>query len=208
VTNQLAQAELDDLWDFSDTVKSERQLRAAVAAASDPNIAAELTTQVARSLGLQDKFDAADELLDTIKDPEGAVAVRVLLERGRVRTSSDRQTEAIPLFEAALLLAAAEDLDFLEADAAHMLVIAEPSRAEHWTARGLETVDETTDLRTKRWAVSLHNNLGWRFFDDGNPAAALVELELAADAAREYGTERQQELAQQAIDEVRGELGR
>ncbi|HEX4057296.1 MAG TPA: hypothetical protein VHX87_03125 [Galbitalea sp.] len=202
----ITQEQLDELWDFDDAVKSEAQLRAALARASDPVAAEELTTQVARSLGLQDRFDEAEKLLDSITAPTGVVAVRVLLERGRLRTSSDHLAEAIPLFEAALLAAAAEDLDFLEIDSAHMLVIAEPARAEHWTARGLETVDETTDRRTKRWTFTLHNNLGWHFFDDGEPARALVEFELAADAASEFGTPQQQEHAQQAIDQARAEL--
>jgi tetratricopeptide (TPR) repeat protein len=206
VTDPISQQRLDELWDFTDAQKSERQLRAALAEASDPSIAGELTTQVARSLGLQDRFDEADALLDSIEDPTGVVAVRVLLERGRLRTSSDHLAEAVPLFEAALVAAAAEDLEFLEIDAAHMLVIAEPSKAEHWTARGLQSVSESTDRRTRRWGYSLRVNLGWRYFDDGNPAAALAEFQLAADAAAEYGTEAQRMHAQQAIDEARAEL--
>jgi tetratricopeptide (TPR) repeat protein len=206
VTDPINQERLDALWDFDDAAKSEAQLRAAADAEPDPAIAAELTTQVARALGLQDRFAEADALLDSIAHPTGAVAVRVHLERGRLRTSSDHLAEAIPLFEAALAEAAADGLVFLETDAAHMLVIAEPARAEHWTARGLEALENTTDRRTRRWEFSLHNNLGWHFFDGGDPAAALVEFELSVDAARDYGTEQQQQFAQHAIDQARTEL--
>jgi hypothetical protein len=206
VSNRISQERLDELWDWDDAVKSEAQLRAALASESDEVIAEELTTQVARALGLQDRFAEADDLLDSIRDPDGVVAVRVHLERGRVRTSSDHLSEAIPLFEAALLEATEDNLVFLEADAAHMLVIAEPARAEHWTARGIQAVEKTKDRRTRRWEFSLHTNLGWRFFDDGDPVAALVEFELAADAARDYGTDRQQEFARHAIDQARAEL--
>lgn len=202
----ISQEQLDELWDWDDAVKSEAQLRAALATATNEVIAAELTTQVARALGLQDRFAEADALLDSILDPSGVVAVRVHLERGRIRTSSDHLTDAIPLFEAALLEATTDHLEFLEADSAHMLVIAEPARAEHWTARGLQAVEHTKNRRTRRWEFSLHYNLGWRFFDDDKLAAALAEFELAADAAREYGTEQQQGFAQHAIDQAHAEL--
>lgn len=207
MTEHLSQLRLDELWDFSDAAASEGRLLAAQADAEPGSpIAAELATQVARALGLQDRFDDANGILDEVDTSDGIVLARVLLERGRIRNSSGAAAEAVPLFEEALAAASAESDDFLAVDAAHMLAIADTDRAAHWTARGLETVNETTDARTKRWAVSLHNNLGWRLFDDGNPAAALTEFELAADAARDYGTPQQQAWAQEAIDEVRAAL--
>jgi hypothetical protein len=202
MSDTLSQARLDSLWDFGDAAASEQRLREAVAAESSPSIASELTTQVARALGLQQSFDEADELLDAVPDPDGVVAVRVLLERGRLRNSAARSAEAIPLFEAALLIATAEGLDFLAIDAAHMLAIADRDRIDHWTARALQTVDGSSDARTRRWAVSLRNNLGWFRFEGGDLAGALVEFELAADAAREFGTEEQRGWAQEAIDQT------
>ena len=200
----VSQERLDELWDFDDPAKSQRAFETALTEVPAGSAAASiLTTQLARALGLRGRYSEADVVLDSIKDPDGALAARVLLERGRLRNSSGQTDAAVPLFEAALLIAAAEGADFLAADAAHMLAIADGDRAAHWTARGLVTVDESTDPRTKRWAVSLHNNLGWRLVDEGRPAAALAELELAADAARDYGTPEQQRLAQEAIDEVR-----
>lgn len=207
MTEHLSQLRLDELWDFADAAASEGRLLAAQADTEPGSpIAAELATQVARALGLQDRFDDADRVLDEVDSSDGIVLARVLLERGRIHNSSGDAAAAIPLFEEALAAASAEGDDFLTVDAAHMLAIADPERAAHWTARGLETVDETTDARTKRWSVSLHNNLGWRLFDDGNAAAALAEFELAADAARDHGTPQQQAWAQEAIDEVRSAL--
>jgi tetratricopeptide (TPR) repeat protein len=203
MTERISQLRLDELWDFSDAEESERQLRGALSDATPGSvIAAELGTQIARALGLQELYSDADAVLDSIDQPDGVVLARVLLERGRLRNSEGRSAEAIPLFEEALAAASAEDEDFLAVDAAHMLAIADTDRSAHWTARALETVDETTDARTKRWAVSLHNNLGWRLFDAGNATGALAEFELAADAAREFGTPQQQLWAQEAIDEV------
>lgn len=209
MSESISQQRLDELWDFDDPALSERRFRAAVGElVPSTTAAAELTTQLARAIGLQGRFDEADALLESIIDPEGVVAARVLLERGRLRNSAGRPAEAIPLFESALPIAAAEGQDFVGLDAAHMLAIADSARAAHWTDRALETVEETDDARTKRWGVSLHNNLGWNLFDSGDLTGALAEFELAADAARDVGTPAQQRQAQDAIDETVKALGR
>jgi tetratricopeptide (TPR) repeat protein len=208
VTDHLTQARLDDLWTFEDASESERRFREELGRVpAGSRVAAELTTQLARALGLQGRFDEADALLDSVDAGSGVVLARTLLERGRLRNSSGHPDVAIPLFEEALAAASAVGDDFLAIDAAHMLGIADPARIEHWTARALETVDETKDRRAKRWAVSLHNNLGWAFSAAGNLTAALAEFELAADAARDYGTPQQRVWAQEAIDQAVAALG-
>jgi len=158
VTDHLTQQQLDELWDFGDATGSEERFRAAIAAASSPITEAELGTQLARALGLQERYREGDDVLDAIPEADPVVTARRLIERGRLRNSSGHPDVAIPLFEEALAAAAAADHEFLEIDAAHMLAIAQPDRAQHWIARAFETVNETTDARTKRWAVSLHNN--------------------------------------------------
>ncbi|MBN9180191.1 MAG: hypothetical protein J0J00_06515 [Microbacterium sp.] len=84
----IAQDRLDELWDFEDAAASEARLRAAADAASGAD-ADELQTQVARALGLQGRFAAADAVLDAL-DPAASPAVqtRVVLERGRLRNSA------------------------------------------------------------------------------------------------------------------------
>ncbi len=141
---------LDELWDFEDAAGSEARFREG---------AAVLQTQVARALGLQGRFDEADAVLDAT---DGAPD-RVLLERGRLRNSAGDPAAAIPLFEAAK--DAASSL-FLRVDALHMLAIADPERAEQHTAAALALL-EGADDRTRRWAVGLHNNLGWNLFGAG-----------------------------------------
>ena len=206
MADHLTQPQLDQLWDFGDASASEQRFRAAIADESEPVAAAELGTQLARALGLQERYAEGDEVLDAIPDLDSVVTARHLIERGRLRNSSGHPDVAIPLFEESLAAAAAAGDDFFTVDAAHMLAIADTAHADRWVARGLETIAETKDVRTKRWAVSLHNNLGWWHFDAGRKAAALAELELAADAAREFGTEQQRVWAQEAIDEVLGKL--
>ena len=207
MTDTVSQGLLDELWDFDDASASEQRFREQIAAAPPGSVAVdELATQLARSLGLQERYAEADAVLDSIVRTDGVVVARVQLERGRLRNSSGHPDAAVPLFEEALAAASAEEQDFLAIDAAHMLAIADSTRAAHWTARALETVDETSDRRAKRWGVSLHNNAGWSLFSSGDFAAALAEFELAADAARDYGTPQQRQWAQEAIDETLAEL--
>ncbi|MBN9174199.1 MAG: hypothetical protein J0I70_08605, partial [Microbacterium sp.] len=121
----IAQDQLDELWDFGDAAASEARLRAAADAASGAD-ADELQTQVARALGLQGRFAAADAVLDAL-DPDASPTVRVRadLERGRLRNSAGEPDAAVPLFERAAEAAASARLFFLEVDALHMLAIAD-----------------------------------------------------------------------------------
>jgi tetratricopeptide (TPR) repeat protein len=198
----LNQQTLDRLWDFDDPALSETRFRAAIAdAAYDADERAELATQLGRSIGLQGRYEEADALLDSIDGDEPTVAVRVLLERGRVLNSSGHAEMAVPLFEQAAELADHLSEEFLAVDALHMLAIADPAHAETWTRSALEYASTVHDLRTKRWMVSLHNNLGWTLHEAGRCTEAIVEFQLAEQWAERVGTPRQQELARAAIND-------
>jgi tetratricopeptide (TPR) repeat protein len=197
----LDQEFLDELWDFSDPVASEGRLRAV---GDDP----ELQTQVARALGLQGRFEHATRLLDGISDAAPATRVRVALERGRLLNSSGDPRGAIPLFADAAELAEDSGLDFLAIDAVHMLAIADGENAREHTTRGLDLLAKTRDARSKRWAVSLTANLGWREFENGDAASALVAFETAFDHAVAVGTPDQRFFSRWAIARCYRELGR
>lgn len=194
-------ATLDRLWDFSDPASSEARFREA---GSDP----ELQTQLARALGLQGRFDEAREILNAITDAAPAVQTRVALERGRLANSSGDPVAAVPLFELAERLASAAHLEFLEIDAIHMLAIADGERASGHAARGLQRVESAEHARSKRWAVGLHNNLGWTLFDSGDAAGALVEFGEALAAAVAWGTPDQEFFSRWAIARAYREVGR
>jgi tetratricopeptide (TPR) repeat protein len=196
----LEQKTLDQLWNFDDPAGSEARFRAAAADESyDADERAELTTQLGRAIGLQGRYEEADALLDSVDADEPTVAVRVLLERGRVLNSSGHPEMAVPLFEQAAELADHLDEEFLAVDALHMLAIADSAHAETWTRSALEYASTVHDERTKRWIVSLHNNLGWTLHDAGRCTEAMVEFQLAEQWADRIGTPRQQELAREAI---------
>ena len=203
----LAQTRLDELWDFSDAAGSEARLRAAADAETDASTRAELQTQVARALGLQSRFDDADALLDSLTIDDAAVAARAALERGRVRNSSGDLAGAMPYFLAALDAASGAGLTFLQVDALHMLAIAEPDQAEQWTDAAFAALVGVDEPRTLRWRVSLHNNIGWRLFDEGRLAEAVTSFESARDAATRWGTPQQVQWADEALAEARAALG-
>lgn len=202
----LQQSLLDELWDFSDPAASEARLRAASGAEPDAATRAELATQVARALGLQNRFAEAESVLSTTPIPSTEAAVRIALERGRLRNSEGDRSAAVPLFELAAESAGAAELTFLRVDALHMLAIADPDHAAEWTARALEALDGTTDARTMRWSVSLHNNAGWAHSDAGRTADAIEAFERAREAAATWGTAQQVEWADEALAEARAAL--
>jgi tetratricopeptide (TPR) repeat protein len=205
VTDRLDASRLDELWDFDDpratAARFEREI--AALAGEHPVAVAELTTQLARARGLLGLYAEADELLDGIASSAAVVQVRIALERGRVQRSSGKPEASLPFFRTALELAKAAGEDFLEVDALHMLALVD---GPEWAAEALRRVAETTDPRTQRWGIALHNNLGWDHFDAERYPEALEEFILADAAAQAHGTPDQQRWAQEAIAEARAQL--
>lgn len=198
----LEQKNLDHLWNFDDPPASEAHFRAAIEEDKyDADERAELATQLGRAIGLQGRFEEADALLDTIDGDEPTVAVRVLLERGRLLSSSGHEAMAVPLFEQAAELADHLSEDFLAVDALHMLAIADSAHAEAWTRSALEYASTAHDESTKRWMVELHSNLGRILSRAGRSTEAMVEFQLAEQWAERAGTPRQQQEAREAIGE-------
>jgi hypothetical protein len=200
----LAQTTLDELWDFADPVASEARLRAAFDAATDPTERRELRTQIARALGLQERFTEAHGVLDALDLDEPVVAVRAALERGRLHNTAGVPVEATWHFRRAASLADENGLTFLRIDALHMLAIADPAHADEHTDTALRELAVVEDPRTRRWLVGLHNNRGWARLEAGDKAGALEAFEAAKDATQRYGTEQQRVWAAEAIAEAQG----
>ena len=210
----ISQEALDALWDFSDPIASEAAFRGAISSlggAAGDSVAREvLGTQLARALGLQERYDEADRVLELIDAPIPAVRARVALERGRLRNSGGHPEDAVGFFENAATVAEAAGEPFLLVDALHMLGIAQPDRGEVHVAAALAVLDAdpAPDRRTQRWRVALHNNRGWALHDEEHFDQALLEFELADAAARAHGTEEQQHVAQWAVARCLRSLGR
>jgi tetratricopeptide (TPR) repeat protein len=172
------------LWDFDDPAGSEQRFRAA-AEIAEGNDRLVLLTQVARALGLQERYDEGHALLDDLAARDDEVATRVSLERGRLLRSSGLPDEARPHFEAASAAADAAGLDALHIDALHMAaLVAGPEEAARLHDEALAIASGSVDPSARDWDASLLNNIGMAHADAGDFAAALPAFE-AALAARE-----------------------
>jgi len=195
------QARIDELWDFEDPAGSESRIRDEVTAAAAGWRRDVLTTQLARAIGLQRRFDEARATLgslDPASHPE--TAVRIRLERGRVANSAGDPEAARPDFEAAAEIAREAGLEFLAVDALHMVAIAAPPAEQAtWHGRAIDLAEGASDPRARRWLGSLYNNAGWTRFEAGAYDEALGLFERALEARRANGTAREVGIARWTV---------
>lgn len=176
------------LWDFGDPAGSEQRFRAVMAGAPAADVAV-LQTQVARALGLQERYAEALTVLDGVAATDAEVRVRVLLERGRVLRSGGDPDAAAPLFAAAVAAADGAGLDALAVDAMHMvaLTLTGPEQVDY--TRGiLARTRASTDPAARAWTASVLNNLGIAHSDLGEWDEALAVFEDAL-AERRKGSD-------------------
>ncbi|MFT3816454.1 MAG: tetratricopeptide repeat protein [Rubrivivax sp.] len=192
-----AAVDLDRLWDYAQPAQTEARLRAALAgtAGADHDDALILRAQIARSLGLQRRYDAALRELDALQPLlAGATVgpaprVHALLERGRVLRSSGQPAAAEPWFHQAFDLAEPARLEFLAADALHMLALVQPDieRQIAWNRRVVAYAQNAADPRARRWEAAALNNIGVALNEAGRSAEALPVLRQAQAAYERAG---------------------
>ena len=172
------------LWDFDDPAGSERRLREAadIAEGTDRLV---LLTQVARALGLQERFEAGHAILDDLATGDDEVSARVSLERGRLLRSGGDPVAARPHLDAAEQIAAAARLDEVRVDALHLqALVADPAERLAITERALELAIHSRDQAARDWDASLLNDIGMVHAEAGDFGEALASFEHAL-AARE-----------------------
>jgi tetratricopeptide (TPR) repeat protein len=174
--------DFDKLWNFNNPAETERKFNELLPDAknsSDKDYYLQLLTQIARTKGLQRKFDDAHKTLDEVKIqliPETRKAeVRYYVERGRVFNSAKKSEEALPLFTKAWDLAVSRGMDNLAVDAAHMIAIAEPKPEKQleWNLKAMGVAEKSKDEAARGWLGSLYNNMGWTYHDSGKFDQAL-----------------------------------
>lgn len=196
--------ELDALWDYQDAAASEAAFREVLAEQTDADNRAEVSTQIARTLGLQRKFDEAHATLDavesTLADRSARVRVRYLLERGRVLNSSGDADGSRPLFIQAWKAARGAGDDYYAVDAAHMLAIVEPTEKQlRWYHRAAELAEESDEPRARKWLGSLYNNAGWSYCDTNHFKDALGMFEKALAWRKDQGQARETRIAEWTV---------
>lgn len=181
---------LDTLWDYDDPAGSEERFLVLAGRARVERggaLLAEALTQLARSQGLQRKFDEAHENLDeaerALRPDDARGGVRLLLERGRIERFEQHEGRGRAAYLEAWELARATGEDGLAVDAAHMLGIVEPAEeGARWNERAMELARNSPDPDARRWVGSLANNMGWLRHAAGDDDGAIALFELSCDA--------------------------
>ncbi len=199
--------DFDRMWDYSDPAGTEtafRELLPAAEESADRSYHLQLLTQIARTLGLQQRFDEAHQMLDQVESSlrpgMDVVLVRSQLERGRAFNSSDRPDQARELFRGAYRLARRKRLDFYAIDAAHMMgIVQKGDESILWNHTALEIAERADEDRARKWAGSLYNNLGWTYHDSGDFEGALDLFEKALQFRVARGKEDETSIARWCV---------
>lgn len=206
--------EFDQLWNYNQPQETEERFRELLPEVEhNPANKAELLTQIARTLGLQGKFTEAHQVLDEAKSLITAemprAQVRLALERGRVYNSGGDPQRARAFFEIAMELGQTAGEDFYTIDAVHMLGIAVPGEEGiKWNLHGLELAQQTSDERAQRWTATLHNNLGWDYFNGQQYEAAVAHFEQCRQWHEQHQNQQQTLVARWSMARTWRAMGR
>jgi len=185
--------DFDSFWDYSHPDQTEARFREfLLQIPEDEDAYLELSTQIARTQGLQRKFNEAHETLDQVEKRLGNIAsrpkVRYLLERGRVFNSSGHPEEALPLFEQALDFSKQMSEDFYAVDALHMLaIVSPPASSLTLNLQAIQLAESSGQEKARNWLGSLYNNTGWSYHEMGEYTSALEMFEKAEAFQRSKG---------------------
>lgn len=208
--------DLRTLWDFRRPELSEERFREAAQTADARGERAyfvEALTQLARTHGLQERFDDAHRTLDLA---EGALEpgmdrprVRLLLERGRTVNSGGDRVASRSYFVEAYELATAAGEDALALDAAHMLGIVEDGDEQlRWSLAAIDVAEASEDARLRGWLGPLYNNTGWTLLERGDATGALELWEKGLVFRIEAGKPGPIRIARYTVARAQRELGR
>ena len=184
----MATVDVLSIWNYDDPAASEARFRE-IAKTADPDDAAILETQIARTYGLRGRFDEARSILSILQPrlpslgPEARV--RYHLEYGRtlispVHKKAQKTDEARAAARSAYLtayeLARQSNLDYLAIDALHMVpfVDTDTESSLKWTKLALETTVQSTQPESKKWETMLRNNYGYYLHTQGKLKEALA----------------------------------
>ena len=96
----------------------------------------------------------------------------------------------------------------LEIDAIHMLAIADGDNALEWNLLAVQRAESSADARARKWLASLYNNVGWTYFETGDPDTALGYFERAVPLRESMGNPANLRAARWSIARCMRELGR
>ncbi len=208
--------DLDKVWNFGDAAGTEAKFRAILPvaeASGDRGYELELRTQIARTLGLQRRFDEAHATLDSVERelPAGASVARAryLLERGRAMNTGGDPEGSKAVFLEAFGTATDAGSDGYAVDAAHMLGIVHKAEASlEWNSKALVLALSSSDPKATRWRWALANNTGWTWHEMGNYEKAMETWRTALAAAEEKQSEGQRRISMWCLGRGLRSMGR
>lgn len=183
----------DAMWDYSNpaaTADRFRELLPTAEQSGNVDYHAQLLTQLARTQGLQRKFDEAHAILDEVEpmltEDTPTARVRYLLERGRTINSGGDPVKSREYFLKAYNLAMEqEDIEHLVLDAAHMMaIVEEPEKQVAWSLKSIAVAESSDNPRVKGWLGPLYNNVGWTYHDMNDYETALAYFEKGLEFRR------------------------
>jgi tetratricopeptide (TPR) repeat protein len=212
----VALVDFDTLWDYNEPGLTETKFRELLPEAKesgDGSYYAQLLTQIARTEGLQRKYDDAHQTLDAVEgmltDESSAARIRYLLERGRVINSSGSPEEAKPYFMEAWEMGLEIGEDFYAVDAAHMIQIVEPPEKQlDWADKAMDLAEKSKDEKARNWLGSLYNNTGWSYHDLGQYERALELFEKSLKWREEKNDDEGVRIAKWTVGRTHRSLGR
>jgi tetratricopeptide (TPR) repeat protein len=174
------ESDFDVAWDNGRPADAERALRATLEDAGGRR--PEVLTQIARAQGLQGHFAAAHETLDQAEEEsdDPVIAVRCLLERGRLFHASGHPARARPHLEHALAAAQTYELDGYAVDAAQLMgASSRGAEALTWRERGIAMAEASGLASARARLGNLYLDLGGAYAEAGEPGQALGAFERA-----------------------------
>ena len=208
--------DFNELWNFDDPAETGEKFKELLPLAENSgevDYHVQLLTQIARTEGLQMKFDDAHKILDeaekliTIDMP--LAKVRYFLERGRTFNSSKVYDKAKVLFLEAYKFSDENNFDRYTIDAAHMMGIVEKGEESlRWNEIALKHAENSTDKKAKAWLGSLYNNTGWTYYDMGEYLKALELFEKNVNWHLERNTKQGLIIAKWCVGKALRSLGR
>ena len=172
--------DIRDLWNYNQPQQSREKFKKLIQTYSHHDeYVLILKTQVARTLGLELKFQEAHKLLaqvqESLKPNQKRATAWYFIEKGRVYNSHHKKSDAIQNFLQAFKFSQEIQHEHLIVDSAHMLAIASVNFEDQkkWTKIAIEEAGQATDLRVRDWKGSLLNNWGWSLFEQKEYKAAL-----------------------------------
>ena len=207
--------DFDKLWNYNEPAETEQKFRDILANTTEVQNSGyklELQTQIARTLGLQQKFEDAHTVLDQVEtelSPDYPVArIRYLLERGRAFNSSGKKEESLPLFLEAWESGLVAKADFFAVDAAHMLGIVAPQNQQLlWNEKAMALAEKSQDKRAQGWLGSLYNNIGWTYHDMREYEKAMEVFLKALDWRKAHEQVAETQIAKWCVARTHRSLG-